>query len=366
VTHEEYRVAARDVAWLAACAIRNETPDAARAAKLDLAALYQVADRHLLTGITAMALERAGVKDEAFTQARGKAIRKVAAFDVERAAVLDALEAAGIRYLPLKGCVLKELYPRIGMRQMSDNDILIDPVRAADAKPVMEGLGFVQEDSGSIHDHYFKPPVCNFELHKRLFGAGHAEALCSYYADIRDKLLPEPGRRFGFRLSDEDFYIYMIAHEYRHYAGGGAGLRSLLDTWVFLRQKGEALDLAYIAGELDKLGLADFETANRELALRLFGGEALTEADSGMLDYVIFSGAYGTEANLAKNRLSKNGRVGYLFTRAFLPLRDMRTLYPVLDRRPVLLPLCWALRLIRAVRTKPKKVLFQLRAAFWR
>ena len=41
-----------------------------------------------------MALESAGVRDEAFTQAKGKAIRKVAAFDVERAAVLERLENA--------------------------------------------------------------------------------------------------------------------------------------------------------------------------------------------------------------------------------------------------------------------------------
>jgi hypothetical protein len=45
----------------------------------------------------------------------------------------------------------------------------------------------------------------------------------------------------------------MIAHEYRHYAAA-APAASPADTWEFLRQKGEALDLAYIACELDKLG----------------------------------------------------------------------------------------------------------------
>lgn len=59
---------------------------------MDFEDLYIAADRHLLTGITAMALESAGVKNEAFTQAKGKAIRKAAAFDVERSAVLRALE----------------------------------------------------------------------------------------------------------------------------------------------------------------------------------------------------------------------------------------------------------------------------------
>ena len=28
----------------------------------------------------------------------------------------------------------------------------------------------------------------------------------------------------------------MIVHEYKHYSGGGTGLRSLLDTYVYLRK----------------------------------------------------------------------------------------------------------------------------------
>ena len=93
---EEYRAAILDVAYLAACAVNDTAPDAARVGTMNLENLYKAADRHLLTGITAMALESAGIKDEAFTQAKGKAIRKVAAFDVERAAVLAKLEDAGI------------------------------------------------------------------------------------------------------------------------------------------------------------------------------------------------------------------------------------------------------------------------------
>lgn len=35
-------------------------------------------------------------------------------------------EKAGIWYLPLKGVILKEMYPVYGIRQMADNDILFD------------------------------------------------------------------------------------------------------------------------------------------------------------------------------------------------------------------------------------------------
>lgn len=341
-----------DVAYLAACAVNGETPDVQRIAGMDLNALYRAADRHLLTGITAMALERAGVQDAAFTQAKGKAIRKVAAFDVERAAVLAKLEEAGIWYAPLKGCVLKELYPKIGMRQMADNDILYDASRTQEVRVIMETLGFSTDSAfgHSNHDHYFKPPVCNFEMHRSLFGAGHNERLVEYYRDVKIRLFSNEGSRCGYHFSDEDCYIYITAHEYKHYSGGGTGLRSLLDTYVYLKEKSDAMDWNYIGIELDKLALQDFEERNRSLALRLFSGEALTEQEQDMLDYVMSSGTYGTVQNRVKNKNAayggRFGRLRYMLSRFLVPLRRSNenydayaAAYPLFYRHKLLLPL---------------------------
>ena len=180
MTKEEYLKNAMDVVYLAACAVNDIVPDAERVRVMELPHLYQVANRHLLTGITAMTLESAGVKDSAFTQLKGKAIRKVVAFDMERTAILQQLEEAGIWYMPLKGSILKELYPAIGMRQMSDNDILYDASRSEDVRRIMEGRGFTTERIGKgNHDIYYKPPVLNFEMHTALFGPGHEKKLCS-------------------------------------------------------------------------------------------------------------------------------------------------------------------------------------------
>ncbi|MBR5430754.1 MAG: nucleotidyltransferase family protein, partial [Firmicutes bacterium] len=308
MTGEEYRAAVRDVVYLAACAVNGRTPDSTRVARMELPLVYEAADHHLLTGITAIALAGAGVQDDAFTQARGKAIRKVAAFDVERAAILAQLEQAGIWYMPLKGCILKELYPQLGMRQMADNDILYDASRRADVRSIMEGLGFNTEEikHQSVHDHYFKPPVCNFEMHRKLFGANQGK-LAVYYRDVKTRLLRTEGTEYGFHFRSDDFYVYMTAHEYKHYSGGGTGLRSLLDTYVYIGKKGAELDWDYIGGELEKLGIAGFEAQNRSLARHLFAGEALTAADEEMLNYILSSGTYGTVWNRVNNNLSAFG-----------------------------------------------------------
>lgn len=60
-------------------------------------------------------------------------------------------------YLPLKGIIMKDYYPSVGMRQMSDNDILFD----ADAWERMEkhmiSEGYEAEYVGKgNHDVYHK------------------------------------------------------------------------------------------------------------------------------------------------------------------------------------------------------------------
>jgi hypothetical protein len=368
MNHDEYRAAVLDVAYLAACAVNGTVPDAKRVGQMDLETLYQAADRHLLTGITAMALESAGVKDAAFTQAKGKAIRKVAAFDVERAAVLAKLEEAGIWYMPLKGSIMKDLYPRLGMRQMADNDILYDASRTADVRAIMENLGFsTDENSGrGVHDHYNKPPVCNFEMHHALFAAPSETEIVEYYRNVKSRLIQNEGSTYGYHFSDEDFYVYVLAHEYKHYTGGGTGLRSVLDTYVYLKKKGDALDWSYIDGELDKVGIADFEAKNRSLAMHLFSNEELTIQDQTMLEYILSSGTYGTVQNSVRNQMDKYGggfpgKMKYVFHRLFLPMDVVRAVFPTFAKYPVLLPFLPFYRVFSGLIKRRDKVMTELK-----
>ena len=361
MAEEKNRKVVDDLTYLLSCAVDGRTVDGRRAETMDLPALYELAETHLLTGVTAMALESAGIRDEAFTQAKGKAIRKVALMDVERTAVLNCMEEAGIWYVPLKGAVLKDLYPRLGMRQMSDNDILIDPSRVADDAAIMEGLGFALDHTGTTHVVYNKPPVSSFELHYRLFDEDQDHRFSAYYAEVKDRLIPDEGKRFGYRFSDEDFYVYMIAHEYKHYRSEGIGLRALLDTYVFLGKKGDGLNWTYVAEETEKLGIREFEERNRSLSLHLFGGEALSEEENAMLAYVLSSGIYGTLEHRVKNRLEEEGggakgKLRYVLDRIFLPMDTVRAAYPLFARIPVLLPFLPLWRLILGLTSHRKKL----------
>lgn len=335
---------------------------------IDYKVLYKLACRHLLTGVTAYALESAGIKDEAFTQAKGKAVRKVTVMDIEREAVFCEFEREGIWYVPLKGCVLKDAYPDVGMRQMADNDILIDSEKAEEARRIMEKLGFetIVYDKG-VHDTYHKEPVCNFELHRRLFSPSFDQKIADYYDNVKDMLIKDGDANFGFHFSHEDFYIYVTAHEYKHESGNGTGLRSLLDEYVFIKRYEKSLNWDYINRELNKLGLADFERSRKKLALHLFGEGKLSDDEMLILQTkVLRSAVYGTKENGVKNRVQGfgggcKGKRRYFFYRLFIPRSNLKYAYPRVYRYPILLPFFWIWRIIKALVTGSGRILGELR-----
>ena len=366
-----------DFIYLLSCGLNNQIPDKKRVEGMDFSALYKIASKHLLASMVGMVLESAGVKDERFKQVSAKAIRKNLLLDQARAVILKKFEEQGIWYMPLKGSVLKEYYPKYGMRQMSDNDILIDPSKMTDAREIMEGLGFTTEFFGGVHDVYHKEPIYNYELHRALFGEVHGKILFEYYRDVKNRLLKDQDAEYGYHFSPEDFYLYVTSHEYKHYSQSGTGVRSLVDTYVLMTKFGKEMDFAYIERETEKLGIAEFEKTSRSLALKLFGKEKnaqLTSEEREMLHYILGSGTYGNKVNAVNNGIAKNGggrkgKIKYVMERVFVPISRknprysvFRSVYPTFYKVPVLLPFLPAYRLIRVFTKNPKKLRTELRA----
>lgn len=367
MTKEEYRKNIDEVIYLASCAVNDVTPDKERVKKISLPELYKAADSHMLTSITAFALESAGIYDSAFTQAKGKAIRKIAAMDIDKILLFEKLEKEKIWYMPLKGTVIKELYPSFGMRQMSDFDILFDSSYNHKIKEIMLDLGFTTEHFGQgNHDVYFKQPVSNFEMHTGLFSPNHKKEIYDYYRDVRSRLIKDDNNEYGYHFSNEDLYIYVTAHEYKHYSSGGTGLRSVLDTYVFMKKLGDQLDHDYIAAETEKLDIREFEQNNRRLAMNLFGGKALTEQNQQMLEYIIFSGTYGTIENSVQNQLNqfgndKKGKTKYVLQRLFPSMDNIRTFYPFFYKHKILLPALFFYRIGKSLTVSRKKISTELK-----
>jgi len=364
MTKHDYKQHAYYMIYLIRCVLHDQIPKKEKLDKIDLSKLYEVAENHSLTAITAYALESARVVDERFTQAKAKAIRKVLLHDIERTKVFAEFENARIWYVPLKGIILREYYPKISMRQMTDNDILIDMTRQNDIRDIMVLCGFsVQSFEKSKHDVYFKEPVCNFQMHISLFEADNKDPLYNYFKDIDKRLLKDSDSKYGRHFTDEDFYLYIKAHEYKHFSSSGTGLRNLVDTYIYIKQFGKTLDWKYLSVEFERLGIMDYEKETRDLSLDLFNGRHLSDTEKNLLDYFIFSGTYGNIENMVNNRVADNNgsKLRYILSRVFISPEIAQKRYPFFYKHKIFMPLLPFYRIGKGLIKNRTKVLNEIK-----
>lgn len=353
------------VIYLAGCAVNGTIPDKSRLEGVDMAGLHAEASRHMLAAIVAYALESAGIKHELFTQSRAKALRKAVIQASDCREISARLEDAGIWHMPLKGSVMKEYYPAFGLREMSDVDILFDPSRAGDVRGIMKGLGFsVYDYNNHHHDSYHREPVSNVEMHRGLVETWLYPSVGEYFYDVRDKLIPDSGKKCMYHFSPEDFFLYMTAHTLMHYSGNGTGLRSLLDEYVYVKRFSASLDWEYISRENGKMGITDFEECLRTLAVSLFSGGEVSDSGRDMLERIIKSGAYGySETGTIRyvTEVFGGSRLRYILAKIFPSFKQLKYMNPHVWRHKYLYPMFVLRRLVRAVTVSRKTVFEELK-----
>ena len=298
--------------------LNQETVSALTLAELcggDFPALLRFAKRHSVSALTGTAIIGAELAPEVvkpWRAAVNAALKRAVLFDAERREILAFLEASGVWHMPLKGVILQDFYPAYGLREMSDNDILHDPDAWRTVRAWMLARGYRQATpSGKGKDiSYTRPPMYHFEMHAQLFSPTEP-LLYAYYQDIKTRLLREPGAAYGYRFSDEDFYVYLLAHAYHHFRYAGIGLRTLADMYAYRRAKAARMDTAYLRRELDALGLTEFETRLDGLSRKLLSRpaetaerfQALEPEERTFLEYLSASGTHGTDKGITRNLL---------------------------------------------------------------
>lgn len=358
--------------YLLMCGVEGKPPSSELLREMNMEDVYQISVYHTLSAMTYMVLEKGQdiLEGEVFKnwkKEKDKAIRKNILLDRERERIFAFMEEQGIWHMPLKGIILKEMYPAFGMRQMADNDILYDSNFQNPLCIWMKEQGYKVISCGrGNHDVYEKKPVYNYEMHTALYGGEHNPVWITYYENIKEKLIADKKKKYSFHFTDEDFYIYIITHIYKHFAGGGTGIRSLLDVYIYLQAKEAIMNWDYINEELEKVQVSDFEGKVRHLSQKVFSKELqkLTKKEEELLKYFLYSGTYGTLENHVQHRLNQfeTDKKGYIIKRLVPDEEFYKNYVPFVYEHKWSRPFFIIFRLVRGLFRKDRRIMKEIKA----
>lgn len=263
-------------------------------------------------------------------------------YELERIGLV--FESDYITYIPLKGAVMRNLYPQPWMRTSCDIDILIKECDVDKAVNLLtENLGYKSQFINAHDISLFSKNGVHVELHFALIDetivAGGEDVLSRVWDFVDDK-------REGClkSLSDGVFYLYHIEHTAKHLKNGGCGIRPIIDVWV-LNNLIE-FDAELRDDLLVRSGLADFEKTVKRLSEVWFGGYPSDDTMMKLGRFILEGGVYGNVENkVAVNdeEPSKNS----FFRKLFKPYDQLKFWYPILIKHKWLMPLCQVARWFR-------------------
>lgn len=329
--------------------------------------IYRLAKYHSIDNLVFYSIEKLEKKPneelyKKWMESRDKAIFKGITQLYERDIIIEKLTKAGIDICPLKGCIIKELYPSQDMRTMADLDILMDSNKADLVKKVFKEMGYVLDHIDEEgHDVYKKKPVMNVEMHHYLVPLDILQKeILQYYEKQWERLIPDKNNKHFYHMTKEDFYIYHIAHMVKHYKLGGTGIRSFMDIYIYKKQYKDILNWKYIYDELDKMKIKKLAITFEKVVEAWFQDGIIDDEIEQITTYIITSGTYGTlersHKAVVQNKLKKsNNTFIYAITRIFPNMKTMKRSYVILYKFPIALPFCWLHRGIRALIRKDKR-----------
>ncbi len=219
-----------------------------------------------------------------------------------------------IKFMPLKGIKVRNLYPQESFREMADIDILVKKYDLSRIKALLKNAGYSHLHKGH-HDVFNKQEFITIEVHETVLDKQRETGLDEYFNEPWDNTTDET----EYSMTLEKEYIYLISHLYGHFRLGGVGVRFVLDIWLFQREYRDKINFDNVLKVLEKYGLSNFYNNLDKLIKYWFDGENPTELIEQFAEYIICSGAYGLTENLVKDLQNGSTKdISYIVKRKFL------------------------------------------------
>jgi hypothetical protein len=335
--------------------------------RIDWDETLSLARRHRLQWFVAFALKisgnlgcpgelRARTLDELYRAAGENCLQRQKLTDF-----LEELEAAGFSCAVLKGFAAALNYAAPDCRIGGDVDLWIDPEKEDAALNWLRGRGCaIEEPDGTSHHSLVRhPELAWVEFHRMLYAARMVEV---WGLDGPNRVTrpcePLVRCRDGFlTLGPTDHLLFITMHSVKHFVMLTFGLRMILDVAVIHRALSGSADMGRYWSVVRGARCETFVRTLLGIGQEYFGISATTEvnADPEEMRLVLESSdeRYSdpavrlsvVEAYRCARHTEAHGSVWYraAYLRSFLPAAfvskaQMTGKYPVLEKRPWLLP----------------------------
>lgn len=319
----------------------------------DFLRVMKLAYAHRISGMVAYCADKYNLPEETksrFNQELFKTAARHTAQEREVEELSKDFSNQKIEHCFLKGLKISSLYDVPEMRFMLDIDVYVNPEKFQDAIKVMENRGYEKISLDEKDCSLSKKPFLNVDLHRELkydFDLGY-----DFYKNVYERLIPVENS-YEKRMTKEELYVYLLSHTAHHFATAGTGIKSVIDHYYIMKNLVPECDENILNEYLKESGLEDFNEKFSKLTKVWFMGEESDTVTEQMADYIILSGAYGTDINYYVNGVLRMGmsenKKNYFLKRLFPDYETMCYRYPVLDNKKILLPVFWGVRILSSV-----------------
>lgn len=233
--------------------------------------------------------------------------------------IKEALNKAGIPYIPLKGSVIRDLYPEPWFRTCNDIDVLVPEERLDEAVKALEDNTDFKYLKKSYHDVSMLNSDVHLELHFSI--RVHMNDSNELLDRVWDYSKPS-GEGSYYVMSPEFLMFHVVAHMARHLINGGLGFRPYIDLWL-LKTKTE-FDEAELRSMLASCNLLQFYENSCHLVDVWFAGAEHTDVTRKLEDLCFQGGVFGnSQIQTSANYRNFKG-ISYLVRRFFYPINDLK------------------------------------------
>jgi hypothetical protein len=274
--------------------------------------------------------------------------------------------AAGLHPIVVKGQLCSRLYPQTDHRISADDDLLIPD---GEFMPCHEQFLANGLRTGTPADELASADEVSYtkngsplyiELHRHLFDSSEDthDELNHFFADLN------PVEIDGFlAMPPHEHLLYLLLHAYKHFVRSGIGARQFCDIGLWARAYHAEIDWQRLHEQCESVHAATFAAAALRIAKDDLGIEFGLPAPwsdavdaEPLLHDSLCGGVYGSNdltrlhsstVTLNAVKSSRKGRKNTVLRTIFPEKAYLESRYPYLKKRPYLLPVAWAQRLVR-------------------